>query len=84
MSGNSGAVHTAEIARQSLADPQSPWRRGSNENTNGLRRQYWPKGADLRDLTPAECERIALKLNTRPRKTLDWQTPAQALNPRLA
>ena len=66
-----------------FCDPQSPWQRGTNENTNGLLRQYWPKGADLRHLTMAECDRVALSLNTRPRKTLDWQTPGQALNQRL-
>ena len=66
-----------------FCDPQSPWQRGTNENTNGLLRQYWPKGADLRHLTDTDCEAVALKLNTRPRKTLEWQTPGQALNQRL-
>ena len=66
-----------------FCDPQSPWQRGTNEDTNGLLRQHWPKGADLRHLTMAECDRVALQLNTRPRKTLNWQTPGQALNSRL-
>jgi IS30 family transposase len=66
-----------------FCDPQSPWQRGTNENTNGLLRQYWPKGADLRQLTDTDCDAVALQLNTRPRKTLEWQTPGQALNQRL-
>jgi transposase, IS30 family len=63
-----------------FCDPQSPWQRGSNENTNGLLRQYWPKGSDLRSLTQTECDEVALRLNTRPRKTLKWHTPGHALN----
>lgn len=67
-----------------FCDPQSPWQRGTNENTNGLLRQYWPKGSDLRHMTQAECDDVALRLNTRPRKTLQWNNPTETLNELLA
>ena len=62
-----------------FCDPRSPWQRGTNENTNGLLRQYMPKGMDLSTLSNYQLRRIADELNTRPRQTLGWMTPAQKL-----
>ena len=67
-----------------FCDPQSPWQRGSNENTNGLLRQYFPKRTDLSGYTQAQLDRVALRLNQRPRKTLGFETPASRLQASVA
>lgn len=67
-----------------FCDPYSPWQRGSNENTNGLLRQYFPKGIDLSQFDAEHLEKVAVELNERIRKTLDWKSPADALNQLLS
>ena len=67
-----------------FCDPQSPWQRGSNENTNRLLRQYFPKGTDLSVHSQAELNKVARKLNQRPRKTLGYKTPADKLQASVA
>jgi IS30 family transposase len=86
--GSEMANHVAIAAATDLdiyfCDPHSPWQRGTNENTNGLLRQYFPKGTDLSVYTADYLEHVQRKLNNRPRKTLGWKTPAQALDALLS
>jgi transposase, IS30 family len=86
--GNEMANHAQIAAATRLevyfCDPHSPWQRGSNENTNGLLRQYLPKGTDLAFYGPGMLDNIATELNGRPRKTLNWRTPAEALEKLLS
>jgi IS30 family transposase len=67
-----------------FCDPQSPWQRGTNENTNRLLRQYFPKGTDLSSRSQADLNRVASRLNQRPRKTLDFRSPADVLDESVA
>jgi IS30 family transposase len=81
--GHEMAAHARFTADTGIAvyfcDPKSPWQRGSNENTNGLLRQYLPRQLDFRTLTQADFDAIADQLNGRPRQTLGFKTPSQAL-----
>ena len=78
--GEHAALTIATNVAIFFCDPRSPWQRGTNENTYGLLRQYFPNGTDLSAHRAADLAAVALALNTRPRKSLAWKTPAEALN----
>jgi IS30 family transposase len=75
---------TVATKLNNFCDPQSPWQRGTNENTNGLPRQYFPRKTDLSGYSQADLDKVALRLNQRPRKTLDFETPASKLHASVA
>ena len=70
--------------RACFCDPHSPWQKGTNENTNGLIRQFFPKGTEFADVTDEEVRRVQDLLNGRPRETLGWRTPAEAIGELLS
>jgi len=86
--GHEMATHNsftvATNVRVYFCDPHSPWQRGTNENTNRLLRQYFPRGTDLSRYSQSELDKIALRLNQRPRETLGFQTPADKLQASVA
>ena len=85
--GKELSAHAAFTVETDIAvyfwDPHSPWQRGTNENTNGLLRQYFPKGADLSRWSSEDIDAVAATINSRPRKVLGWRTPTEALNEHL-